>query len=121
MAKRRGYRLEKSGRRDPQATDYGRYRLREVGFVDLEGPYELTLDQAEAKVMGVGAFFRAGLGDHVDAEKGSLITVKSGAELDIAVTGQHYRVEGDGTLREITAAQRAEEAAERAAAFTAPE
>ena len=27
IAERRGYRLEKSRRRDPRATDYGRYQL----------------------------------------------------------------------------------------------
>jgi hypothetical protein len=80
----------------------------------------LTLDQAEAKLIGAGGFYRADLGDHVDAEKGSVITVKPDAVLDIAATRRYYLAEGDGTLREITA-QRAEEAAELAAAFSAPE
>jgi hypothetical protein len=85
---------------------------------DREGPYELTLDQAEAKVMSVSTFYRAELGDRVDAERGSIITVKPGALLDIAMTGQHYIAEGNGSLREISAAQLAEEGAELAAAFT---
>lgn len=120
VAKRRGFRLEKSARRDKQATDYGRYRLREVGYGAPEEPFELTLDQAERKLIGLGAFYRVGLGDHVNAERGSVITVKSGAVLDIAITGQHYLVEGDGSLRDVTG-QRAEEIHELSADFPVSE
>lgn len=92
------------------------YRLREVGVGDLEEPYGLTLDQAEAKLIFGCAFYRAELGDHVNAERGSVITVKPGAVLDIAVNGKHYIAEGNGSLREITD-QRIEDAAE----FRAPD
>jgi hypothetical protein len=116
IAKRRGFRLEKSARRDERATDYGRYRLREVGYLKSEEPFELTLDQAERKLMGLGTFYRVGLGDHVDAERGSVITIKPGAVLDIAVTGQYFLIEGDGSLREVTG-QRVEENADLFADF----
>jgi hypothetical protein len=102
IAKRRGFRLEKSGRRDPGAPDYGRYRLREVGRFDLDKAYELTLAQAEAKLLGWETFYRAEAGDHVDAEWGSVITLKSGAIVDIAIINRRFRVEGDGSLRDIT-------------------
>lgn len=107
IAERRGLRLEKSRRRDPRATDYGTYRLvdAETNAIEAYGDsslYGLTLDEIEAQLIGAPRFHRAGLGEHVDAERGSVITVKPGAVLDMAADhGRRFVAEEDGSLQEI--------------------
>jgi hypothetical protein len=52
IAERRGYRLEKSRRRDPRATDYGRYQLIDAAtgtVASIGGPW-LTLHEAERQL-----------------------------------------------------------------------
>lgn len=52
VAERRGYRLEKSRRRDPRATDYGRYQLIHVvtsTVASIGGPW-LTLHEIERQL-----------------------------------------------------------------------
>jgi len=52
VAERRGYRLEKSRRRDPRATDYGRYQLIDAAtntIASIGGPW-LTLHEVERQL-----------------------------------------------------------------------
>jgi hypothetical protein len=56
MAERQGYRLIKSGRRDPRALGYGKYRVETIesaleapGF-ESPGNWGLTLDEVEARL-----------------------------------------------------------------------
>ena len=111
MAERRGLHLEKSKRRDPHAVDYGTYQLidPENNSVVSLGGGPLTIDQAEAQLLGLGAFYRAGPGEHVDAEAGSVVTVKPGAVLDVAIGGRKLIAQWDGSLRELSADELAEE------------
>jgi hypothetical protein len=102
-AERRGLRLEKSRRRDPGAIGYGTYQLIDPDRDDEIIASMLTMEQAAHRLLlGNGAFHRAGLGEHVDAEAGSVITLKTGVVIDIAITGQHFIVQEDGSLRELT-------------------
>ncbi|MFI6329880.1 hypothetical protein ACIBBG_16455 [Micromonospora chersina] len=53
MAERQGLKLLKSRRRDPRATDYGKYWLANVSTDTLEtGEHGLTLDEIEAYLKG---------------------------------------------------------------------
>lgn len=111
MAERRGLRLEKSSRRDPDAIDFGTYRLRpnwHSPTANLDRDL-LTIDQVEAYLHGQAVFHRTVPGEHVDAEAGAVVTVKPGVVLDIARTGQKLIAQDDGTLRELTAEELAEE------------
>jgi hypothetical protein len=52
IAERRGYRLEKSRRRDPRASDYGRFQLIDAAtdtVASIGGPW-LTLHEAERQL-----------------------------------------------------------------------
>jgi hypothetical protein len=52
IAERRGYRLEKSRRRDPRATDYGRYQLIDAAtntVATIGGPW-ITLPEVERQL-----------------------------------------------------------------------
>jgi hypothetical protein len=56
MAARKGLALQRARRRDPDAVDYGRYRLVStaavgVGYSAREIPFELTLDQVEEAIL----------------------------------------------------------------------
>jgi hypothetical protein len=111
MAERRGLRLEKSRRRDPMAADYGTYQIIDNdtnGIVSIGGG-PLTLSQAEAQLCGWFTFHRAKSGEKVDAEAGSIITVSPGTVLDIAATGQHFIAQEDGSLRELSDEEMADE------------
>jgi hypothetical protein len=53
MASRQGLVVQKSGRRDPRALDYGLYWLFEIGTDALVSAEEgMTLDQTEAWLLG---------------------------------------------------------------------
>jgi hypothetical protein len=109
MAERRGLRLEKSRRRDPRAADYGTYQLieNEANSIVSFGGGPLTLSQAEAQLCGWFTFHRANPGEHVDAEAGSVTTVKPGAVLDLA--GRNFIAQEDGSLRELSDQEMADE------------
>jgi hypothetical protein len=111
MAERRGLRLEKSRRRDPMAIDYGTFHLIEIASNSVAslGGGPLSIDDVERQLRGGNGFGRAEAGQQIDAEAGSYITVKPGAVLDIAVTGQHFIAQADGSLREIPADELADE------------
>jgi hypothetical protein len=109
MAERRGLRLEKSRRRDPQAVDYGTYQLVDAATTEIVGVSPLSLDGVERRLTGAYEFGRIGLGLCIDAEAGSVVTVKPGAVLDIAMTGQKLIAQEDGSLRELTAEELADE------------
>lgn len=111
MAERRGLRLEKSRRRDPRAVDYGTYQLLDAATntVASYGGGPLSLDEVERQLMGAYGFGRIESGIRIDAEAGSVVTVKPGAVLDIASTGQKLIAQEDGSLRELTAEELADE------------
>lgn len=102
MAERRGFKLVKSRRRDPQAIDYGTYELVDAELnVVAGGP--MTLDGIEQQLFGFrGGFTRIEFGQRANAERGSYVTVKPGVVVDIAITGRLYIAQDDGSLKEMT-------------------
>jgi hypothetical protein len=56
IADRRGYRLEKSARRDPKALDFSRYRLIDVrakrAVLGSDHGFSATIDEVEAFLDG---------------------------------------------------------------------
>jgi hypothetical protein len=103
-ADRRGFRLEKSRRRDTLAVGFGTYQLidNRSNTVASIGGGPLTLDEAERQLTIGVTFSRLNLGDHADAEAGSYVIAKPGVVLDIAATGRLYVVQDDGSLKEIS-------------------
>ena len=59
MAQRQGMQLQKSRRRDPRATDYGRYMLSSADNVVVAGhspnAFSMSLDEVETFLMGEAA------------------------------------------------------------------